>query len=129
MTQTPVSTWLLNYEILRLVNQCRRLVDAEFGERPALSDADILQTLAALAGRSRSRGTQRVYAELRLALLQADDVDHPAHLDTLAPEAPVRMYRGQPVAAPAVKAVADDVTVPASPGKTITYRGRTVRVA
>ena len=133
MSTSATQTWLMNYEILRLVNQLRRLVNAEFGEKPLLSDPAIWTELANLAGSSRSKGTQRIYAELRLALMQADDIDHPANdvpaeLQTAAPAQ--RMYRGRPVAAPEPSEQA--VQPPAASsgsGKTITYRGQTVHVA
>ena len=135
MSASNTQSWLMNYEILRLVNQCRRLMDAEFGEKPLLSDRAIWQSLGELAGRSRSRGTQRVYAELRLALLKADDIDWPASHDP-ANDEPVpsqRMYRGRPVSKPAPAADAGEVLPqPVRAGstrKTITYRGQTIEVA
>ena len=133
MSAEITQSWLLNYEILRLVNQCRRLVDAEFGQKPLLSDQHIFHALGDLAGRSRSRGTQRVYAELRLALLKADDVDWPASHDPAEEPAKgnQRMYRGRPVNKP--EAATDDTDgahAPAKgPVKTITYRGQTIEVA
>lgn len=135
MEKSLTQSWLMNYEILRLVNQCRRLVDAEFGEKPMLSDGGIWRRLGELAGQSRSQGTQRVYAELRLALLNLDDTDWPAHVDEQAEDMAqpaVRMYRGRPVAAPepdpAEAAPASESTAREAT-KTITYRGRTIQVA
>lgn len=134
MSTSATQTWLMNYEILRLVNQLRRLVNAEFGDKPLLSDPDIWAQLANYAGSSRSPGTQRVYAELRLALLKADDIDHPtAELpESLQQSAPSqRMYRGRPVDAPQRSADDEGESQAAASGggKTITYRGQTMHVA
>ncbi|MDF1821744.1 MAG: hypothetical protein P1U64_09235 [Alcanivoracaceae bacterium] len=134
MSTSATKTWLMNYEILRLVNQLRRLINAEFGDKPLLSDAEIWRSLADYAGSSRSPGTQRVYAELRLALIKADDIDHPsAELpEGMQPAATSqRMYRGRPVDAPARDEARDEApaTAAAGSGKTITYRGQTMHVA
>ena len=112
MSASNTQSWLMNYEILRLVNQCRRLMDAEFGEKPLLSDRAIWQSLGELAGRSRSRGT------------------HPANDEPVPSQ---RMYRGRPVSKPAPAADAGEVLPqPVRAGstrKTITYRGQTIEVA
>lgn len=134
MSTSATQTWLMNYEILRLVNQLRRLVNAEFGDKPLLSDPQIWRTLADYAGSSRSPGTQRVYAELRLALIRADDIDHPSAEmpQALQPAASSqRMYRGRPVDAPEKTAPVDESAPEpaAGSGKTITYRGQTMHVA
>ncbi|MDF1780525.1 MAG: hypothetical protein P1U67_04460 [Alcanivoracaceae bacterium] len=138
--------WLMQYDILRLVKQCQRLIQAEFGEKPALTDSNLRNLLADFAGRSRSRSLQHLYGEIRLALivLEGEDdliTDTPleaseTHQEKKSP--PQRMYRGQPVAAPAEqfgtqtvqKITPSHADLDATPrSKTITYRGKTLRVA
>lgn len=120
MTDTS-NDWLMHYQILRLVNQCRRLILSEFGKKLHLNDAGLREQLASYVGHSRSMGLQRVYAELRLALIELEGPD-----ELIAPSpAPVartqRMYRGRPVYVedkPASTGETDDVRT----GKLV-YRG------
>jgi len=125
--------WLMRYDILRQVNQCRRLVQAEFGEKPLLNDPQLRNRLADYAGRSRSQALQRCYAEMRLLLIELEGQDL-APPDIERQDLPVRMYRGRPVlvATPeASKLASAEEQEPAAAiaSKTITYRGRTMQVA
>ncbi len=96
MDATPNHRWLMQYNIVNLVNQCRRLIRAEFDESLSLTDPALRQKLAHYAGHTRSQGMQRLYGEIRLALLELEGEDPP-----LSPFPPptgaVRLYRGQPV--------------------------------
>lgn len=138
MTQLPrysvTADWLLNYQILRLVNQCRRLIANEFGKKLHLDDVDLREQLAAYAGNSRSSTLQRVYAELRLALIELEGPDPqpeeiPEKKDSGKPR---RMYRGRPVAEPASAMEAPEKAEPLeddNPGasdkkRVVIYRGR-----
>jgi len=131
----PDHNWLMRYDILRQVNQCRRLIQAEFGEKPLLDDPQLRNRLADYAGHSRSQALQRCYAEMRLLLIELEGQDlmpPPIEREDL----PVRMYRGRPVLVdtpqaktPGPSGAAELTTAPVTSGKTITYRGRTMQVA
>ncbi|MDX1804152.1 MAG: hypothetical protein R3292_08725 [Alcanivorax sp.] len=84
--------WLMQYQIVSLVNQCRRLIRAEFDERLALSDPRLREKLAHYAGHTRSRGLQRLYAEIRLALIELEGPD-----ELTDSQHGQRRYRGQRV--------------------------------
>jgi hypothetical protein len=123
------SNWLMQYRILRLVNQCRRLIQSEFGEKLHLTDDTLREMLAQFAGRSRNQALQRVYAELRLALI---DLEGPDELVS-APAAPAgqRRYRGQVIPdapkAPTPEPAASSVESAARTGVTLVYRGQVQR--
>ncbi|WP_290537494.1 hypothetical protein [Alcanivorax sp.] len=121
MDATPDHRWLMQYNIVNLVNQCRRLIRAEFDESLSLTDPALRQKLAHYAGHTRSQGLQRLYGEIRLALLELEGEDSPP-----APSngPAVRLYRGQPVDTPT-----SDKETPRSqhtPRKGLMYRGRKV---
>ena len=67
--------WLMQYNIVNLVNQCRRLIRAEFDDSLSLTDPRLREKLAHYAGRTRSQGLQRLYGEIRLALIQLEGED------------------------------------------------------
>ena len=122
--------WLMQYGILRLVKQCQRLIQAEFGVRPALSDPDLRNQLADYAGRSRSRSLQALYGEVRLALIELEGPDRLLTLPPETPERAQRMYRGQPLETSApVTSAKTDTPRPVTATKTIIYRGKTLQVA
>ena len=131
MTQTG-DHWLLQYDILQLVKQCQRLILAEFGEKPALSDIHLRDRLADYAGRSRSLSLQHLYGEIRLALIRFEgpDVLVTQGADGADAARPQRMYRGRPVAGAEAADKAD--TAPAradESGKTVIYRGKLLQSA
>ena len=77
MDATTDHRWLMQYNIVNLVNQCRRLIRAEFDESLSLTDPALRQKLAHYAGHTRSQGMQRLYGEIRLALLELEGEDPP----------------------------------------------------
>lgn len=119
MDATPDHRWLMQYNIVNLVNQCRRLIRAEFDENLSLTDSALRQKLAHYAGHTRSQGLQRLYGEIRLALLELEGEDPP-----LAPanNSAVRLYRGQPVDTSNTESEKDAPR----PRKDLLYRGRKV---
>tara|TARA_Y100001934_G_scaffold282890_1_gene399181 strand:+ start:1382 stop:1765 length:384 start_codon:yes stop_codon:yes gene_type:complete len=124
MDATPDHRWLMQYSIVNLVNQCRRLIRAEFDQSLSLTDPALRQKLAHYAGHTRSQGLQRLYGEIRLALLELEGEDAPPSPQ----ENPgVRLYRGQPVTIHA-----SDKLTAEQPGHThnqrkgLMYRGRKV---
>lgn len=123
------SNWLMQYRILRLVNQCRRLIQSEFGEKLHLTDDALREILAQFAGRSRNQALQRVYAELRLALIDLEGQDELLS----APAAPTgqRRYRGQVIPdapkAHTAEPVASGADTAVRTGVTLVYRGQVQR--
>ncbi len=122
MESTPDHRWLMQYNIVNLVNQCRRLIRAEFDENLSLTDPQLRFKLAHFAGHTRSQGLQRLYGEIRLALLNLEGADpEPQH-----PPAPaVRRYRGQTIN-PTSETARQTSTRSRSAHKAVIYRGRTV---
>ena len=93
MSNGTDTNWLMQYRLLRLVNQCRRLIQSEFGVRLTLTDENLRVELAAYAGRTRTQALQRVYAELRLALIEFEGPDPLLVTPVATPNQ--RRYRGQ----------------------------------
>ncbi|MCH8543648.1 MAG: hypothetical protein LAT61_08765 [Alcanivorax sp.] len=93
MSNGTDTNWLMQYRLLRLVNQCRRLIQSEFGVRLTLTNDDLRAELATYAGKTRNQSLQRVYAELRLALIEFEGPD--PLLATPAAPSNQRRYRGQ----------------------------------
>lgn len=123
MDATIDHRWLMQYNIVNLVNQCRRLIRAEFDESLSLTDPALRQKLAHYAGHTRSQGLQRLYGEIRLALLELEGEDAP-----LAPAngPAVRLYRGQPVDARHIESEKDQAPPVQRQHKDLMYRGRKV---
>lgn len=123
MDATTDHRWLMQYNIVNLVNQCRRLIRAEFDESLSLTDPALRQKLAHYAGHTRSQGMQRLYGEIRLALLELEGEDPP-----LAPanSPAVRLYRGQPVEARDPESKKDAPRPVLRQRKELMYRGRKV---
>lgn len=124
MDAAPDHRWLMQYSIVNLVNQCRRLIRAEFDDSLSLTDPALRQKLAHYAGHTRSQGLQRLYGEIRLALLELEGEDAPP----APPNSPtVRLYRGQPVDISAdEKMTRDQPRSPHKQRKGLMYRGRKV---
>ncbi|EKF74441.1 hypothetical protein A11A3_08470 [Alcanivorax hongdengensis A-11-3] len=112
--------WLMQYQIVNLVNQCRRLIRAEFDDRLSLTDPQLRQKLAHYAGITRSHGLQRLYGEIQLELIKLEGPDVLVHEES-PPGEVARMYRGQPVDA----ANSRGETAPRQRGSRM-YRGRPV---
>ncbi|BAP13290.1 MAG: hypothetical protein AOY29_05145 [Alcanivorax borkumensis] len=121
MESTLDHRWLMQYNIVNLVNQCRRLIRAEFDENLSLTDPELRIKLAHFAGYTRSQGLQRLYGEVRLALLNLEGAD-PRPQRSAHPSA--RLYRGQKVISPRSGNSAAK-THPRPEQKAIMYRGRT----
>ena len=122
MDATPNHRWLMQYNIVNLVNQCRRLIRAEFDESLSLTDPALRQKLAHYAGHTRSQGMQRLYGEIRLALLELEGEDPPL---SHSPGPGARLYRGQPVDPSPESKSKDDGTNPRL-RKGLVYRGQKV---
>lgn len=125
MTTTATDhRWLMQYNIVNLVNQCRRLIRAEFDANLSLTDPELRHKLAHYSGRTRSQGLQRLYGEIRLALIE---LEGPDELITPEEALPVRFYRGQPVdMGEHRKNSQAKETKESHSGKTLMYRGRAI---
>ena len=123
MESTPDHRWLMQYNIVNLVNQCRRLIRAEFDENLSLTDPQLRFKLAHFASHTRSQGLQRLYGEIRLALLKVEGAD-PEPQQPPAP--PVRRYRGQAISPAPQEPPRQTATRSRSTQKAVIYRGRTV---
>ncbi|GGY83852.1 hypothetical protein [Marinobacter zhanjiangensis] len=114
--------WLFNPSTMKKVQQCRRLIQMEFGVKVHLNEESLVEQLESYAGKSRSDTLNRTWTELKEAV--------PELADALTRSEPVtkRTYRGQPIAdaEPAMKS-AQDEREESHPRKTkVIYRGRVV---
>ncbi|MCK0155267.1 hypothetical protein MWU49_16245 [Alcanivorax sp. S6407] len=123
MSNVTDHRWLMQYNIVNLVNQCRRLIRAEFDANLSLTDPELRHKLAHFAGRTRSQGMQRLYGEIQLALIE---LEGPDELVTPEEVQPTRYYRGQPVDLSEHRASKNEKKEPSKAGKPLMYRGRVV---
>lgn len=63
-SQAPLTNWLFDPNLLKLVNQCRRLIHAEFGVKLHLTEENLEQQLAHYAAETDSSELSRVWATL-----------------------------------------------------------------
>lgn len=113
--------WLLNPATIKKVQQCRRLIQMEFGVKLHLTEHDLVGQLETFAARSRSDTLARTWADLKEAVPELADAVAEAF-----PQNTKRTYRGQPIAdsEPATKGIDDE---PPQPRKTkVIYRGQVV---
>lgn len=119
--QAPLTNWLFDPNLLKLVNQCRRLIHAEFGVKLHLTQENLEQQLAHYAAETDSSELARIWATL---------VEQVPHLQAAAQsedEGQVkRNLRGQVIAegAPAENGDASDSEEPQR-AKRI-YRGQVI---
>lgn len=93
-------SWLMNPGLLKLVHQCRRLIQSEFGVKLHLTEEHLEQQLAEYASKTRSSHLIRTWETLRPQIpnlaLQETEENHP--------DTGKRMYRGQEIAEEPAKA-------------------------
>lgn len=103
-TMTSERSWLLNPGLLKLVHQCRRLIQSEFGVKLHLTEDRLEYRLAEYASKSRSSHLLRTWETLKPQIpnleIEMPEAEETAGRDsgTAAANKPKRMYRGQPVA-------------------------------
>lgn len=86
--------WLLDPNLLKLVHQCRRLIQSEFGVKLHLTEQHLEEQLANYASKSRSSHLAKTWETLTEKVPQLK-----ARTDGQVDEdAPRRMYRGQAIA-------------------------------
>ncbi|PAV25930.1 hypothetical protein CF392_08480 [Tamilnaduibacter salinus] len=117
-------TWLMDHSLLRLVHQCRRLIQSEFGVKLHLTDDDLEHRLAQYARQSRSRQLQQLWERLLEARPTLND--HSTDGD----ERPHRVYRGRVMPEPEETTAESPANneVDSARTRTITYRGRKIEV-
>lgn len=118
MTSMPAErSWLLDPSRLKLVHQCRRLIQTEFGIKLHLTDTQLTDQLASYADRSRSNQLRQTWNRLKEEI--------PGYDPQPESEEPTRrVYRGQPIAEPG-KENTDQAEAPA-PKRQVIYRGQVV---
>lgn len=110
--------WLFDPSLLKLVHQCRRLIQSEFGVKLHLNEADLAQNLANYAGKSRSKNLVYTWQALKQ---RVPELNEETEEERVAP----RMYRGQPIAeSRQVKGSSEGESCP--PQKKVIYRGQVV---
>ncbi|SFR82875.1 hypothetical protein SAMN05216203_3346 [Marinobacter daqiaonensis] len=64
-TMASERSWLFDPKLLKLVHQCRRLIQSEFGVRLHLTEEHLEQRLASYAEQSRSEHLSRAWTALK----------------------------------------------------------------
>lgn len=97
-TMASDRSWLLNPGPLKLFNQCRRLIQSEFGVKLRTTDEELEHRLAEYAGKTRSSQLTKIWEALKP---QIPALEMPAGEDSADQNSADRskqMYRGQPIA-------------------------------
>jgi hypothetical protein len=124
-------SWLLNPGPLKLFNQCRRLIQSEFGVKLRTTDDELEHRLAEYAGKTRSSQLAKIWESLKPQIPTLEMPAEEGGEDNRSPDRPKRMYRGQVIAdEPTTKTNAQE-TSPESdqPGprkSKVIYRGQVV---
>jgi hypothetical protein len=119
MALSVEKNWLMDYGILRLVNQCRRHIVSEFGVKPALYDESLREMLSHYARRSRNPSLKECWGRLQQSLNERERPSTAVEPEPQLP--PARMYRGRPLPEPvATESGARDKR------PVVIYRGRAV---
>lgn len=97
-TMASDRSWLLNPGPLKLFNQCRRLIQSEFGVKLRTTDEELEHRLAEYAGKTRCSQLAKIWEALKP---QIPTLEMPAGEDDgdrNSADRSKRMYRGQPIA-------------------------------
>lgn len=106
-------SWLFDPATLKLVHQCRRLIQTEFGVRLHLTEEHLEQQLADYARKSRSNSLGRTWRTLQ------EQVPELQQFAAETGKPSERSLRGQPIGNP-------DEKEGTRPVKTIIYRGQVI---
>ncbi len=82
-------SWLLDRSTLKLVQQCCRMIESEFGIRLHLTEEHLEQQLAAYVRKSQNRELAGIWQSL---------LEQVPELEEKTEEHPRKMYRGQVIA-------------------------------
>jgi len=113
----------LSRETIKLMMQCQRMVNKEFGVRVNLDNEQAIAIFLAYASQSGSVELKDCSDKLMIQVIPVENKVADKALDK--PKVHVRYYRGQPVVDADVKPVIDNKTEK-DHTKEITYRGQKV---
>lgn len=117
MTMASERGWLLDPSLLKLVHQCRRLIQSEFGVKLHLTEEHLEQRLASYAGQSRSEQLSRTWQTLKERVPELAEEEAPGK----------KTYRGQEIAGEEATDPTGENAAAGSPGrKKVIYRGRVI---
>lgn len=113
-------SWLMNPGLLKLVHQCRRLIQSEFGVKLHLTEEHLELQLADYASKTRSPQLIRTWETLKPQIPNLDlqeDSDHSK-----------RMYRGQEIAEETSRgdSRASETEAEKTRKKKVIYRGQVI---
>lgn len=113
-------SWLMNPGLLKLVHQCRRLIQSEFGVKLHLTEEHLEQHLADYASKTRSAHLIRTWETLKPQipnLVLHDDTDNEK-----------RLYRGQEIAEETLRGSSSTSEMEAerTRKKKVIYRGQVI---
>lgn len=113
-------SWLMNPGSLKLVHQCRRLIQSEFGVKLHLTEEHLEQHLADYASKTRSAHLIRTWEILKPQIPHLD-----LHDDT---DNSKRMYRGQEIAEETSRgdSSASETEAERARKKKVIYRGQVI---
>ncbi|MFL1407642.1 hypothetical protein ACJO2E_20025 [Marinobacter sp. M1N3S26] len=113
--------WLFNPSTMKKIQQCRRLIQMEFGVKLHLTEESLVEQLASFAGRSRSDALTRAWTELKDSVPELADV-----LSESSSGDSKRTYRGQSLPDPETPTSSsqDEGAQPRKPK--MIYRGQVV---
>src|SRR5690554_3410828 len=107
--------WLFDPSHLKLVQQCRRLIQSEFGVKLHLNEDHLAEHLAEYAGKTRSKHLVHTWEALKQRVPELGKLD--------AQPAAAKTYRGQEIAGSEEETGGDEAR---ARKKQVIYRGRVV---
>ncbi|KPQ28732.1 MAG: hypothetical protein HLUCCX14_09520 [Marinobacter excellens HL-55] len=111
--------WLFDPSHLKLVQQCRRLIQSEFGVKLHLNEDHLAEHLAEFAGKTRSQHLVHTWEALKQRVPKLSEVEHENSGE--------KTYRGQVIANNESRDTQNEGGEGARPRKTqVIYRGQVV---
>ncbi|MET4027042.1 hypothetical protein ABIE59_002576 [Marinobacter sp. MBR-99] len=111
--------WLFDPAHLKLVQQCRRLIQSEFGVKLHLNEDHLAEHLAEYAGKTRSQHLVHTWEALKQRVPELSQVEYES--------TETKTYRGQPIAGSASSDRQHEGGEEARPRKKqVIYRGQVV---
>lgn len=116
-------SWIMNPSLLKLVHQCRRLIQSEFGVKLHLTEEHLEQQLADYASKSRSNHLISTWETLKPQIPNLDLHDEDERQDGTK-----RTYRGQIIAEETSRGDSDTSETEAEQArkKKVIYRGQVI---
>lgn len=117
---TSERNWLFDPSLLKLVHQCRRLIQSEFGVKLHLNEDGLEQHLAEYARKTRSKHLVHTWEALKQRVPELNTAN-------IEEEPAPRMYRGQPIAEESKRKATAEMSGSDCPRqKKVIYRGQVV---